>query len=257
MTQPALLFIPGPGVSGRGMPALAPWEAHFEVIHWDQPGPDGGRLTLEQLANAAAAAADAAVGARGAARLAVLGVSGGSVVGLMLAKARPDLVSVFAGSGQFVHWARQAALSYELLLQHPEAAAELTRIGPPPYAELADEAVLAGYAGAFTPAERAAMNPSWRPPAGTFERAGQAYALLRDELGRFDAWALGRRFEQPLVFLQGVEDRYSVTSEVEAYAAWAEAPHAEVQLIEGGGHSAFMLGAPFAEALARHVLPWT
>nr|QQZ51357.1 alpha/beta hydrolase [Phenylobacterium glaciei] len=61
----------------------------------------------------------------GVTKVAVLGISGGSVVGLSMAAARPDLISVYAGTGQFVDWAAQDALSYQMVL----AAARSARDG--------------------------------------------------------------------------------------------------------------------------------
>src|SRR5262249_37874638 len=82
-----------------------------------------------------------------------------------------------------------------------------------------------------------------------------AYQVMRGEIAASDAWTLGRRFEVPLVFLQGDDDLYTPTPEVEAYAAWVEAPPTKVVLIPGGGHSAVFLRAPFLAALNGHVRP--
>src|SRR6185437_12872757 len=118
--NPALMMIFGPGAAlTRMAPFFAPWEQAFTLAQWDQPG--GGAtfarngdepLSLARLAADAAAVAEIACARLGVAKLAVLGVSGGSIVALMLAKARPDLVAAFVGTGQIVHWARQAALGY-------------------------------------------------------------------------------------------------------------------------------------------------
>jgi hypothetical protein len=82
-----------------------------------------------------------------------------------------------------------------------------------------------------------------------------AYQALRGEIAAFDAWALGRRYDAPLIFLQGEEDLYTPTPDVEAFAAWVEAPAKHVALICGGGHSAVFLRAPFLAALNGHVRP--
>ena len=57
----------------------------------------------------------------------------------------------------------------------------------------------------------------------------------------------------PLLFVQGEHDTYSVTSEVERYAADVEAPSTRVALLPGGGHSAFMLGTALREILEREL----
>jgi pimeloyl-ACP methyl ester carboxylesterase len=211
----------------------------------------------------------------------VLGVSGGSIVALKLAKARPDLVAAFVGTGQIVHWARQAALSYRLTLDAAQArgdadiVAALEAAGPPPYADLATEMAASLYLNAQTEAERAAfetLDPATAAalaaaPAGAHYvpeglqlpdgrmRGALAYAALRGEIGAFDAWALGPRFAVPMVFLQGDADLYTPIAEVEAYAAALQAPSVRLELIAGGGHSAVFMRGAFLDALLRWVGP--
>src|SRR4029079_4917328 len=97
------------------------------------------------------------------ARLVLLGVSGGSIVALMMVRRRPELFAAFVGTGQFVHAARQNALSYRMLVERARTAgddaalAELTSIGPPPYRSVESEMIKAKYAGALTRAEQAAF----------------------------------------------------------------------------------------------------
>jgi pimeloyl-ACP methyl ester carboxylesterase len=287
--NPPLLMIFGPGAAlTRMAPFFAPWERAFTLAQWDQPG--GGAtfakngeepLSLERLAADAAAVAEIACARLGAAKLTVLGVSGGSIVGLKLAHARPDLVAAFVGSGQIVHWARQAALGYRLSLDaartRGDAAAvgALEAAGPPPYGDLATEMAAALYLNAQTGAERAAfetLDPATAaalaaPPAGARyvpeglnqpegrTRGAAAYAALRGEIAAFDAWRLGVKFAVPMIFLQGDQDRYTPTAEVAGYAAALQAPSVRLELIEGGGHSAVFMRDAFLDALRRHVRP--
>lgn len=287
--NPALLMIFGPGAGlTRMAPFFAPWEQNFTLAQWDQPG--GGAtfarsgeesLSLDRLAADAAAVAEVACERLGVAKLVVLGVSGGSIVGLMLAKARPDLVAAFVGTGQIVHWARQAALGYRLALEaarwRGDAAAvgALQAAGPPPYADLATEMAAAVRVNAQTAAERAAfehLDPATAaalaaPPAGARyvpaglqlpngrERGAAAFAALREEIAAFDAWALGPTFAVPMVFLQGDQDTYTPTAVVAGYAAAIEAPSVRLELIEGGGHSAVFMRDAFLDGLRRYIQP--
>jgi pimeloyl-ACP methyl ester carboxylesterase len=289
VANPALLMIFGPGAGlTRMAPFFAPWERDFTLVQWDQPG--GGAtfarngdepLSLDRLAADAAAVAETACARLGAAKLVVLGVSGGSVVGLKLAKARPDLVAAFVGTGQIVHWARQAALGYQLTLEAAKARGDVAAVGaleaagPPPYPDLATEVAASACVNAQTVAERAAfetLDPATAaalaaPPAGARyapqglqlpdgrARGAAAYAALRDEIAAFDAWALGLEFNVPMVFLQGDQDHYTPTAEVAAYAAAMQAPRVRLELIEGGGHSAVFLRDAFLDALLRYARP--
>jgi pimeloyl-ACP methyl ester carboxylesterase len=278
--NPALLVLGGPGAAfSEWAPLFAPWEEHFTVVQWDQPG--GGRtlarhgqgagpLTLERLARDAIAVAEHACRWLGKRKLGVLGFSGGTIVGLMLAKRRPDLVSAYAGNGQFVDWARQDAASYALLLAQARrsgdaaATAELTAIGPPPYPDTATDAVKSKYAGALTAAERTALavlDPATLAlfdPSHSAEVSAasmRAYDELRDDLVGFDARRLGLTFEVPMFFLQGELDAFAVTAEVEAYAESIVAPEKRFVPIEGSGHFSLVMRDELLRLLDRHVRP--
>lgn len=287
--QPPLLILTGPGVAfSRMAPFFAPWEAAFTLVQWDQPGAGASfarngaaSLSLDRLAADAEVVAEIALARLAAPKLLVLGISGGSILGLRLAKARPDLVAAFVGTGQIVHWPRQQALGYRLALQaartggDASAVRDLERIGPPPYADIAAELVFSPHANAMTAAELAefasldsatsvalATPPAgahWVPPDLALpdgrERALAGYLALRDEIAACDAWALGLAFEVPILFLQGELDRYTPTAEVAAYAAAITAPAAKVVDVAGGGHSAVFLREAFLALLQRHALP--
>lgn len=264
---PPLLILSGPGVAFSRTPKLfAPWEDVFTVVHWDQPGAalSAGPVSLKRLVADGLSVAEAVCDRLGVAKVAMLGISGGSVAGLSMAAARPDLISVYAGTGQFVDWERQDALSYRLVLARARkagdaaAVAELEEIGPPPYGDAATDAIKSKHAGALTPAEQAVFaDPNvMTPPAGApvvdqRALAMAAYAAVRDDLMAFKARDLGA-IATPVVFLQGTADVYSVSSEVEAYAREIGATYVPV---EGGGHSAmFMVGEMLARLVA-HVRP--
>lgn len=72
-------------------------------------------------------------------RLILVGHSWGSILGLSIAKARPDLFYAFVGTGQVGDSTRNYAVAYEALLtkaralKERTAVDELLAIGPPPY----------------------------------------------------------------------------------------------------------------------------
>ena len=286
--NPALLMLTGPGAAfSRMAPFFATWEVAFTLVQWDQPGAGAtyarngeAPLSLDRLAADAAAVAEIALARLGAAKLIVLGVSGGSIIGLKLAKARPDLAAAFVGTGQIVHWARQQALGYGRALKAAQtlgdaaAVADLERIGPPPYPDVATELVFSQRANTMTEAERAAFasldagaaaalatpppGASWVPadlplPDGR-ARGLAGYLALRDEIAAFDARALGLAFATPLIFQQGALDHYTPTTEVTAYAAAISAPAVKVIEVPGGGHSAVFLRERFLALLEKHAL---
>ncbi len=285
--NPALLILGGPGFALSPMaPLLAAWERRFTVVQWDQPGAGAtyGRsgeiepLTLDRITDDAIALLELLANHYGLERSIVLGWSAGSILGLRIATARPDLLAAYVGLGQVVHWARQDALSYRMLLDRAraeedvEARVELEQLGPPPYPDAAADAIKSRHAARPTPAEQAAMDPAsmaavLSPPAGAsylapgvelpepYARSLAVYAALRPEIVAFDALALGRRLEVPLFFFQGEHDAFTVTSEVQTYAAAVEAPSKRVVLIEGAGHSALFVRHEVLAQLERHVRP--
>ena len=284
--NPALLVLGGPGV---GLSAFAPlfaaWEPHFTVVQWDQPGGGAtyakngdartGALTIDRLVRDAIAVAEHVRDRLGKNRVALLGASGGSILALATASRRPDLVSACVVTGAFVDWQRQDAASYALVLARARAAhddagvAELERIGEPPYPDTATDAIKSKYAGAFTPAEAAALaaaRPALEsPPAGaTYVAHGlalgdprvlatAAYDQLRAELVSFEARRLGRSFRVPMYFFQGEHDAYSVTDAVRDYAAWIDAPHKLLAVVPDAGHSLVFAAELLLEPLLAHV----
>jgi pimeloyl-ACP methyl ester carboxylesterase len=291
-TNPLLVIVTGPGVAMSVMaPFFAPWEQDFTIVQWDQPGAGAtqakngdertGALSFDRLARDGLAVFESLREGLRAKKVIVLALSGGTIVGLKMIKLRPDLFSAYVGSGQVVNWSRQMTSSYARVLERArmtndvKAVAELEAIGPPPYRDAATDAVESKYASALTAAEQAAvaaLAPSVmaavRSPRADARHAAKdlprldnrtqsmvTYTKLRDELVAFDARALGLSFEVPMFFLQGEQDAYTVTSEVEAYAADIQAPRKELVLIGGAGHSPFFLGNEFLRLLTKYVRP--
>lgn len=290
--NPVLLVLAGPGVAMSVMaPFFAPWETDFTIVQWDPPGAGAtqskngdartGALSFDRLARDGVAVVAAVRQRLHVRRVIVLALSGGTIVGLKMVKVRADLFSAYVGSGQIVTWSGQMALSYARVLERAramkdeKAVAELEAIGPPPYKDAATDAIESKYASALTAAEQAALaalDPAVMaavrtppvdarylakgiPPVDNRGQAMIAYTKLRDELVAFDAGALGLRFDVPMFFFQGDEDAYTVTSEVERYAAEIQAPKKEVVLIKGGGHSSFFMRDEFHALLAKYVRP--
>ncbi|MDQ0466424.1 pimeloyl-ACP methyl ester carboxylesterase [Caulobacter ginsengisoli] len=269
--NPVLLVLSGPGVAFSALAELfAPWERRFTLAHWDQPG--AGRtadrhgeddpLSLERLIADGLALALQLRGRLPAAPLIPLGISGGSIIGLSMLARRPDLFAAYAGQGQIFHWPRQQAASYGLTLDRLRAAgdaaavAELLALGPPPWPDVAADAVWSRHAGTLTAAELAVLTRLPPPPAGQDPRvrAMTAFARLRADIAGFDADDLGRRFERPLLFLQGEADLYTPTTALETWLADLSAPRQRLAILPGGGHSAVFLtdamGAGLATLLA-------
>lgn len=289
--NPALLVISGPGVALSSVaPFFDAWEKDFTLVHWDQPGagatysksPRGkGPLSLDRLVEDGLAVVEFVRGQLELEKVMVLGISAGSIVGLKMMQRNPALFSAYVGTGQFVNWAEQDALSYKLLLEkaraenNTEAQTELEQIGPPPYADSAVDVIKSKYHSALTEGEMAAMpvfsalmvEALGNPPEeanhipgdvkleNPRELATAAYTALRSELTSFDAHLLPGAFSMPMFFFQGDQDYYSVTSLVQAYESGITAPVKRTVVIEGGSHSVIWLREQFLDQLKRYVRP--
>ena len=289
--NPVLFIVNGPGVALSPWALFfQPWEKYFTLVQWDQPGAGAtygthgetgmGPYTLNRITRDAIAVARFVCRYLNVDKVIFSGISAGTVIGLMAIQHYPELFSAYTGCGQFVHWLRQARRSYELVLQqardgHDHAAVrELEQIGPPPYAGIEAEVIKSKYAGAMTPAEQTAMaklDPEvlaamLTPPADAnyiareVEYARDPMALatrmfdrLRPEFYAFDAWQLGRKFEVPMIFIQGELDFYSVTSEVEKYITEIEAPRKRLDIFAGAGHGAIFMRDELLDRLVANL----
>jgi pimeloyl-ACP methyl ester carboxylesterase len=284
--NPVLLIVGGPGGAlSAWTPFFEPWEETFTLVQWDQPGAGSTDAvhpealepyTLERLTADLIGAAEALTERLGGLRPIVLGFSGGSILGLQAAHARPDVMRAFVGCGQIVCWPRQTALGYRRLLDRARnegdlaASADLERIGPPPWVSIEDEIAASKHTVAPTPAELEALaridakvlaeveapkaEADYVAPGARLGNARmlatQRYARLRDAIAAFDAWTLGTTFDVPIVFLQGEHDMLTTTPEVERYARELRAPHVAVNAIPGASHAGFLQRTTFLRRLA-------
>jgi pimeloyl-ACP methyl ester carboxylesterase len=283
--NPVVMILGGAGAGLTALaPLFAPWEADWTVAQWDQPGagwtaarngPAQG-LSFDRIAADGLAVAEFALRRLGKARLVLFCLSGGSIPGLKMIKARPDLFAAYVAQGQVTSWARMEALSYSMLLARARAqgdmaaVADLEAIGPPPWSDVMADAVHGTYANAFTPAERDAVPPglmaslhappaeaTWRPrdlePVDPYATSLQAFEALKPELAAFDAEALGLEFEVPMLFFQGQQDALTPAAEVEAYVAKLKAPQVRYEPIPEAGHSAVFMAKRMLGLLNTHV----
>lgn len=289
--NPAMLVIAGPGVALSSIaPFFEAWEQDFTLIHWDQPwagathsvNPNGqGPLSIDRLVKDGLAVSKYVRERLDVDKIVVLGISAGSIVGLKMMQERPEYFAAYIGTGQFVNWAEQDAMSYKLLLEqaqaekNEQAQQELQEIGPPPYEDSSVDEIKSKYHSAMTEGEMAALpvfsalmmealsNPqpeaNYIPEGVALENprdlATVAYKTLRPELLTYDAYELPKEFAMPMFFFQGDQDFYSVTSSVQAYENEIVAPMKKTVVIKGGSHSVLWLRAQFLEELNRHVRP--
>jgi len=181
-------------------------------------------------------------------------VSWGSSLGVRMAKARPDLFSVYVGSGQAVNQGKYKRVAYEQLLAEArrrddhQAMTELEANGPPPYASVSKAAVHTKWANRFEPGEPS----SWDLlTAVLFDSDATPMDLrdymrgittsqdhFRDAVEQEDVPSLGTTFAIPFFVFQGADDNVTPVSPVREYLDSISAPHKELVLIPNAGHNA-------------------
>lgn len=290
--NPVLLWLNGgPGYSTiPDTYVMTPWERQLTIVMWDQRGE--GR-TFERSGTTVAPTMSIAQMTQDGIEVALylrqhlqqskiilLGHSWGSILGVHMIKARPDLFAVYVGTGQVTHLEQQAEAAYPLLIErarslgNQEALRELTAAGPPPYPPQDPHRwAWVKWANRLDPARE--TGPAWlSASAHGLSTAAALWNAARQTLSRSDAgadfsqglmWtsimaenlpALGLHFDVPIVLIQGTDDRLTVTALVKDYFDHIDAPSKQLVLLPGAGHlGLFRDRERFFDALIAHARP--
>lgn len=286
--NPVLLCVHG-GPGGTWLPVtrlFLPWEKEFTVVFWDQRGAGktlkstgpsiATTMSVERMAQDGIELAEHLRTRLGQQKIILLGHSFGSVLGVRMAKRRPDLFHAFVGTGQVGDLPRSTAMEYTRLQERARLAADaetlraLAEIGPPPFKDLKQVAVFFDQAGKYQPASdgvaiEATKQSLTSPPP---------HYSLRDEVNRFRGFmavppwalyeellatrlvALGPDFALPIFFIQGGEDTVTPVAHAEDYFKTINAPRKEMIVLPDGGHFAVWSRADaFLKELVTRVRP--
>lgn len=284
--NPAILWING----GPGFTTIpqtffyTPWERDFTVVMWDQRGEGksfhrsgpsvASTMSIERMAQDGIEVAEYLRDQVGLKSIILVGHSWGSILGVRMALARPDLFSAYVGTGQVVNLQRSLGLTYHLVMEKAraekieDAIAQLSDAGPPPYADPAKTWTLIRWANQLDPPPASSRTrPTWpgiwailnltllAEPAvksgAVFSQEVMLDAMLAEEIESH-----GVRFGLPVVFIQGAGDLVTPTKLVEEYFSRIEAPQKAILIMAEAGHLAiFRNGTTFLQLLRNHVLP--
>ena len=267
--NPAILVLHGgPGVSNAPFaPAFIPWEEDFTVVEWDQRGAGRtfgrngahltGTLSIDRLTQDGIELTQHLRSRLKKDKVILFALSFGSVIGLKMVYARPDLFAAYVGSGQFVSAADGDALGYRLTLAqaravgNSEAIKALEAMGPPPWPDVKTRSAAKGWATRMTkeddPSSKMNVPAMLKAMPGYSEAdlknlgAGMAFStepLVRDAMA-FDARTLGPRFPIPLFIFQGADDLNTPTPLVQRWFADLDAPAKSIVIVEHASHGAF------------------
>jgi pimeloyl-ACP methyl ester carboxylesterase len=203
-----------------------------------------------------------------------LGWSWGSVLGVEMVRARPDLFDAYVGTGQVVDMARGETLSYFGAIDRLRAkgdergAAALEGVGPPPYPNLKALGKQRKLLISTMPkAERHAMRrvfldlllgPDAKLKDVPDTLGGVNYSLkeLWTPLMEWSLQSGGLAFDVPVVFIEGELDMQVPSPLVTEVAARLQAPKVELVTLEGAAHAAPIThGGEFLKALVDKVRP--
>jgi len=202
----------------------------------------------------------------------VLGHSWGTILGVEMAKARPDLFYAYVGTGQMVNQRDDRALACKQLLAEASARTdhraieELRANGPPPYDTVMKAAVHTKWANAYepgTPSTPGLISIVLFESGYTFgdlidyvNGITTSQNHFRHEVEKVDLPALGTRFAIVFFVFQGARDNVTPADPVIAYVDGIVAPQKQLVLIEGAGHGAMIArGDEFLRLLVQRVRP--
>jgi pimeloyl-ACP methyl ester carboxylesterase len=283
-SNPVILFVhggPGDTTNPYSMPYFAAWEKVFTVVQWDERGAGKtfGRsgpsvkptMTLDRLAQDGVEVTEYLRSHMGKRKIILVAHSFGTILGLRMVQARPDLFFAYVGTGQVADETREYTIAYNALLKkaesthNDEAIEELKAIGPPPYADWKGYQVQRKWANRFEHADEflaGTMALSLSTPGYTVRDLndnidGQSFSgdALVPQARSATMKDLGLKFALPMFFFEGTEDFTTPTTLAREYLNALHAPVKEFVPIPGGHFAVFMNSDEFLRQLAVRVRP--
>jgi pimeloyl-ACP methyl ester carboxylesterase len=283
--NPVLLFLhggPGDATNPWGYAGFRSWLKRFTVVQWDQRG--AGRtlgrngsslaptITIDRMVQDGIEVADLLRKSEQKEKIVLVGHSWGSILGVFMVKARPDLFYAFVGTGQVADPARSYSVAYVELLEKAKAlgeeraSRELEEVGPPPYPDGRGYAVQRKWSNLFEGADffiSSMFGFALGSPGYTLgdindwlDGQGLSAERLVPETSALEAKTLGGNFALPVFVIQGSEDFTTPTSLAKAFVSSIRAPEKTFVEIESSGHFAvFTKSEAFLNELVAKVLP--
>jgi pimeloyl-ACP methyl ester carboxylesterase len=283
--NPVLLFLhggPGEVTNPWTFVLFAPWEKHFTVVQWDQRG--AGRtlrktgptvaptMTVDRIVQDGIELSEYLCKHLGKDKIIIVGHSFGSIIGVLMARAKPGLFYAYVGTGQVADSTKNYFVAYDELLKKARAVGnqqafdELSRVGPPPYASGEGYRVQRKWANAFGGADQflfGTIGLTLVAPGNSVQDVNDSVAgqqLSGDRLvpqtKSIGPEELGSEFSIPMFFIQGAEDFTTPTALAKNYLDSIKAPRKEFVTINGGGHfTVFMDSDQFLNELVSRVRP--
>ncbi len=283
--NPVLLFLhggPGNPLSPYGERIYAAWERDFTLVQWDQRGsgrtfganPPPAELTVERMTRDGIALTDYLRRRLGQRKIILVGGSWGTVLGVRMALARPDLFHAYLGAGQLVSASENLAASYRQVLGRARAAgdgatvAAIEALGPPPWTNPRGFGILRRATRLYERRATTAPPEGWWTPSPLYAAtairaahdAGEDFSYLQfvglagnGMLWTIDLPRLGLAFGIPIFMVQGAEDLVTVPDVARRYFDSLSAPQKEFRLLAATGHdpNAILVAAEYDILMTR------
>lgn len=291
-SNPLVLFLhggPGNPLSPYADALYGAWAKDVTLVQWDQrgagmtygrnrPAPDA-TLTTEQLSRDGVELAAYLAQRFNQPKIVLLGSSWGSILGIHMVKAHPELFHAYLGTAQGVSYRENQTVSYAALLDRARAAndaaslAVLADVGAPPWRDPRSfgkvRRVIRQYeAKVTTPAPT-----HWWQPAADYAtaqaaadyEAGEDYSFLAfvgfkgdGMFARIDLPKLGTDFAIPMFFVHGAQDLLFTADVAQRYYTAVNAPQKAFVLLDHAGHdpNQDVVDAQY-QLLMQRILPLT
>ena len=282
--NPVLLFLhggPGDATNPWGYAGFRSWLRDFTVVQWDQRG--AGRtlgkngpsiaetITIDRMSRDGIELTEYLCKSLKKDRVILVGHSWGSILGIFMAKARPELFYAFVGTGQVANPLTSYTIAYQDLVRKAKsvgdqtAVSELTQVGPPPYRDGKGYAVQRKWANQFEHADiflwstlglaMSAPGYTLRDTNDWLEGQGVSADRLVPVTSKLKPEELAGSFRLPVFVIQGAEDFTTPTSLARTFVKSIQAPRKTFVQIEGGHFAVFMNPDAFVQVLISRVLP--
>ena len=267
--NPAVLFLhggPGNAFSPYADAMFEGWERDLTLVQWDQRG--AGRtygksgpgieptMTMERMVADGIEVAEYVVKRLGNKKILLVGGSWGSILGIEMVHARPELFQAYVGMGQLVAWQDNVRASYDRVLELAResgdgaAVAALESVGPPPWDAPSAWREYRKYLQRFQSERATAPAANMRIAHAYASEEEQAQYAAADDfsfihfvgmnlsgsLTRVDLRRLDSRLEVPIFFVQGEEDLIALPELARGYLESLRAPAKRFHLVPGTAH---------------------
>lgn len=268
--NPVILFIhggPGNALSPFSDAMYGAWQQHYTIVQWDQRGAgmtytknrptDDVPLSIEQMRDDGLLVAGKVAALLGKDKLIMMGSSWGSILGVHMAKARPELFYAYIGTAQVVDARANLASMYGTVLGLARQAgdtatvAKLAALGAPPWRDPRNFGILRRADRHYEALVTEPAPKQWWQPAPQYAtpalladaEAADDYSYLQfmglngdGMFSRVDLAALGTDFRLPVFFLMGEADYLSSPALARRYFDAISAPKKGFVQIARAGH---------------------